>query len=56
VTDISNQDVKDKVSIIKNICDITGSISPDNFKLRLAEYVTPEMSVYKELEACIFSN
>ena len=52
--DIRNGDVKDKVNIIKKICGITGSISPDKFKLNLADYIKDNMDVYKELESCIF--
>ncbi len=54
--DIRNGDVKDKVNIIKKICGITGSISPDKFKLNLADYIKDNMDVYKELESCIFLN
>ena len=33
---------------------LKGSISPYHFKLQLATYITPDTSIYKELEACIF--
>ncbi len=52
--DIRNGDVKDKVKIIKKICDITGSINRDQFKLNLADYIKEDTAVYKELESCIF--
>jgi len=54
VTDLSNQDLKSETGKIKNICGITGSIAPDRFKIALSNYVTEEMSVYVELEDCIF--
>ena len=54
VTDISNQNVKDEVSRIKNFCSIKTSISEDKFKLNLSKYVTKETGVYKELQECIF--
>ncbi len=54
--DIRNGDVKDKVNIIKNICGINVSISPEKFKLNLADYIKDNMDVYKELESCIFLN
>lgn len=54
ITDIENEDVKDKVGVIKNICNITGSISADRFKLRLAQHLTEEMDLFAELEECIF--
>lgn len=55
VTDIDNQNIKDETGRIKNFCGITTSITPDNFKLRLAECITPDMAVYEELESCIFT-
>ena len=54
VTDINNQNVKDEISRMKNICGIKTSISPVQFKLNLAKYITEETNVYKELEECIF--
>ena len=54
VKDILNQHVKDETGKIKNICDITVSISSDTFKKNLAEHIKPSMNVYKELEAAIF--
>lgn len=55
VNDIVNQDVKSLFPIIKKICNITTSINADKFKENLSKYITPEMSVYKELEKCIFN-
>lgn len=54
ITDIVNEDVKDKVGVVKNICGITGSISADRFKLRLAQHLTEELDLFAELEECIF--
>ena len=54
VTDINNQNVKDKTSLIKNICGITDSINPETFKKILSEYIVETMDVYRELEQSIF--
>lgn len=54
VTDIVNQNLKDSIGMIKSICGIYTSISEEKFKLNLAQFVTEDMEVYKELEECIF--
>ena len=54
VTDIGNQNLKDETGRIKNLCGIKGSVSADVFKLAVAAYITNEMSVFKELDSCIF--
>ncbi|HZL10647.1 MAG TPA: AAA family ATPase [Prolixibacteraceae bacterium] len=54
VTDIDNNNLKDATGRIKNYCGITTSINAESFKLSLSNCVTKEMSVYKELEQCIF--
>jgi hypothetical protein len=54
-TDIINQNVKDQASRIKNFCGITTSINAEQFKLNLSGYLKAGMTVFKELEACIFS-
>jgi len=54
VTDIINQNLKDETRIIKKFCNITTSINPEIFKLNLSQFITEDMSVYKELEECIF--
>lgn len=55
VTNIVNQHVKDNTGRIKKICGITTSVSPENFKVTLSEHITDSMSVYSELEDCIFN-
>ena len=55
VTDIMNQNVKDETGRIKNFCNITTNINPENFKLNLASFIIPEMQLYKELENVIFN-
>lgn len=55
VTNINDQNLKDVTQRIKNFCGIKGSISADVFKVSLSEYLTADMPVFKELEACIFS-
>jgi predicted ATPase len=54
VSDISNQNLKDETGRIKSICGIKGSISADHFKVALSEHLTAEMSVFQELEECVF--
>lgn len=54
VTNISDDNVKDKTGIIKNLCGIVSQINADTFKLELSKTVTTDMRVYGELSACIF--
>jgi predicted ATPase len=53
-TDIINQNVKGELNRIKNLCGIKTSINADKFKIELAQCVSEEMEVFKELEGCIF--
>lgn len=53
---LANETIDDAKSIqgaLKNQCSFTGSI--DEFKLKLAEYITPDTDTYKELDGVIFS-
>ena len=54
VTNITDDNIKDETKRIRNYCGINTSVSSENFKITLSEYVTEEMQVYKELEQCIF--
>ncbi len=54
VTNIFDQNLKDETGRIKNFCGITTSINPETFKLTLSLYLNEDMTVYKELEQCIF--
>lgn len=54
VTDIDNQNLKDETGRIKSYCGITVSIAPEQFKLNLSSYIKEGMTVFKELEECIF--
>ena len=54
VTEIYNQNLKDKTGDIKKCCSITVSIDPEKFKMNLAECILDSMNVYKELEEEIF--
>jgi AAA15 family ATPase/GTPase len=54
VHNIVDDDVKKLTVGIKTACGLVGSISPDTFKLNLANVITTEMAVFRELEACIF--
>ncbi len=54
VTSIDNQNIKDETARIKNFCGIITNVTPEQFKLNLADYITEEMAVFKELEDCIF--
>lgn len=55
VTNIYDQNLKDETQRIKNFCGIKGSINADVFKIALSAYLTPDMPVFQELEACIFA-
>lgn len=55
VKDIDNQNLKDATGRIKNFCNIKSSVNPEIFKIELSKCITPDMDVYKELEACIFN-
>ena len=54
VDDVADDKLKDRTGEVKRACGVKGSISPYHFKLQLATYLTPDTSVYRELEACIF--
>ena len=56
VRDIANQDLKADTARIRNCCNIVGSINADRFKIALSEYVSEDMSVFRELQDCIFSS
>lgn len=54
VSDIVNQHIKDETGRIKNFCNIRVNVNPEKFKIELAQFITPDMDVYKELDECIF--
>jgi hypothetical protein len=54
ITDIIYQDLKPLTQHVKNFCGLVGPVSPDSFKRRLAEVITPDMAVYKSLHGDIF--
>ncbi|MBM9589727.1 AAA family ATPase [Leptospira sp. 201903075] len=54
ITDILNDNVKDQLSVIKNICGIKTSINAEVFKKSLAKLITEDSNIFKELEECIF--
>lgn len=53
--DIVNDDVKKLVPIFKDRLGFN-NISADDFKVCLAQFITEDTSIYKELETCIFCN
>ncbi len=55
IKDIDNQDVKALIQQIKNICSIKSNINAEVFKIALSKYFLASMSVFRELERCIFS-
>jgi hypothetical protein len=55
VTDIDNQNLKDATGKIKNICGVISSVNAEVFKRQLAEHVTDKMTVFTELQDCIFN-
>ena len=54
VSDIRNENVKNKTGQIKKACGIKSSISAEKCKLRLAECIEQTMTIYDELRDCIF--
>lgn len=54
VTDIDNQNLKDETGRIKNYCGITTSVTPENFKLALSTFIAEDMTIFRELENCVF--
>jgi len=54
VTDIDNQNLKDETAKIKNFCGITTSVTAENFKLALSTIITADMTIFRELENCVF--
>ncbi|MFK7780620.1 MAG: AAA family ATPase [Candidatus Gracilibacteria bacterium] len=54
VTNINDQNLKDETGRFKNFCGINTSINAEKFKINLSEFITEDMTVYKELEECIF--
>ncbi len=54
VTDIINQNLKDSTGKIKEICGERRSISKEDFKKELGNFISPDTNVYKELRAEIF--
>ena len=54
VTNINDQNLKDETQRIKNFCNVKGSISAEVFKIGLSKYLTSGMTVFQELEDCIF--
>lgn len=55
VTDIKDQNLKDHTNKIKNFCGITTPVGADQFKLNLSKCFSEDMTIYKELEDCIFN-
>ncbi|NBW10955.1 MAG: hypothetical protein EBR82_23285 [Caulobacteraceae bacterium] len=54
VENIVDQNLKDETSRIKNFCGIKGSINAEVFKIALSSHISSEMTVFRELEDCIF--
>ena len=55
VTDVVNQDLKANVNHFRNFCNIVAPVNAEQFKLNLAELITPETAVYQELHGCVFN-
>jgi AAA15 family ATPase/GTPase len=55
VTDIINQNIKDETGRIKNFCSILTNVNAVQFKLNLSLLITDDMSIYNELEDCVFN-
>lgn len=55
VNDVVNQNLKDSTGRIKNFCSIVININQEMFKLELSKVITPDMSIFTEMEDVIFS-
>lgn len=55
VTDIMNDNIKDRVNTVKSFCGVSANANTENFKIELARLITSDMAVFAELEACVFS-
>jgi GTPase SAR1 family protein len=55
VTDINNMKLKPIQQQIKDLCPNTATLSVPDFKLELANFITPDTAAYKELESLIFN-
>ena len=55
IKDITKQDVKKEFNRIKNLCNISVSISAEKFKIELSKVIIEDMKIYNELEKCIFN-
>lgn len=54
VTDIMNQNVKDNVARIKECCSLSPNYGTEKLSFELAELVTPDTTVFAELNRVIF--
>lgn len=50
ITDISNDDIKLKITELKTLCWVTASISKNWWKKLLAKHITPDTRTYQELK------
>lgn len=55
VSDIANQNLKDETGQIKSCCGITTSVTSEKFKLTLSTCILENMTVFTELEECVFT-
>ncbi len=55
VTNIEDDNLKDKTGHIRNFCGITTSINAETFKKVLSTFISEDMAIYTELESCIFN-
>ena len=53
VSDINLQDVKPVQQKIKESCSFSGNAQ--DFRQKLADFITTETEIYKELKSCIFT-
>lgn len=55
IRDCINEDIKENAAAkLKEICGVGKSMNKEKFMLHLSNFITPETTVYKELEDCIF--
>lgn len=56
VTNVEDQDLKEKTNSIKEVCSVNINTSNNAFKKDLSNHIVEGMSIYGELESCIFGS
>lgn len=54
INSVVDDNVKDQANQIKSICGVSENYGTEKFKIELAEMISSDTSVYKEMKTCIF--